>query len=254
MSTASPFAAPVLVKICGLSTPETLEASLAAGADMIGLVHFPKSPRHVDLALGAALSRQARGRTARVALLVDPDDALIEAVIAALDPDWLQLHGAESPERVAQVKARTGRPVMKALGIATADDLARAASYAAIADRLLFDAKPAPGAILPGGNGHAFDWSLLAGAGRDHPFMLSGGLTPETVAEALAVTAAQAVDVSSGVESSPGRKDPDRIAAFVAAAKAAAGPAKAAAGPGKGAANASGGATAPEIAPAARRA
>jgi phosphoribosylanthranilate isomerase len=226
-----------LVKICGLSTPETLEASLAAGADLIGLVHFPKSPRHVDLATGAALSRQARGRAERVALLVDPDDALVDAVTEAIDPDWLQLHGAESPERVALLRARTGRPVMKALGIATADDLARAARYAGTADRLLFDAKPAPGAALPGGNGHAFDWSLLAGAGRDSPFMLSGGLTPETVAEALAVTAARAVDVSSGVESSPGRKDPDRIAAFVAAARAAAA-----------------GAPAAKIAPAARRA
>lgn len=239
--------APILVKICGLSTPETLEATLAAGADLIGLVHFQKSPRHVDLTLGAALSRQARGRTERVALLVDPDDALVEAVIASLDPDWLQLHGAESPERVAALKARTGRPVMKALGIATVDDLARAARYAAIADRLLFDAKPAPGAILPGGNGHAFDWSLLAGAGRDHPFMLSGGLTPETVAEALAVTAAQAVDVSSGVESRPGHKDPDRIAAFVAAAKAAAGMTKAAAARAEAASE-------PQIAPAARTA
>ncbi|MGX7705595.1 phosphoribosylanthranilate isomerase [Methylobacterium sp. Gmos1] len=220
MSPASPKTC--LVKICGLSTPDTLEASLAAGADLIGLVHFRKSPRHVDLDLGAALSRQARGRAERVALLVDPDDALVEAVVAALDPDWLQLHGNESPERVAAVKARTGRPVMKALGIATADDLARAAGYHGIADRLLYDAKPAPNAVLPGGNGHAFDWSLLAGAGRDHPFMLSGGLTPGTVAEALAVTAAQAVDVSSGVELSPGRKDPDRIAAFVAAVRRAA--------------------------------
>jgi phosphoribosylanthranilate isomerase len=234
MSTASVPGKTCLVKICGLSTPDTLEASLAAGADLIGLVHFPKSPRHVDLDLGAALSRQVRGRAERVALLVDPDDALVRAVVAALDPDWLQLHGNESPERVAAVKARTGRPVMKALGIATADDLARAARYASVADRLLYDAKPAPGAVLPGGNGHPFDWALLAGAGRDHPFMLSGGLTPETVAEALAVTAAQAVDVSSGVESSPGRKDPDRIAAFVAAAKKAA--------------------AEPQIAPAARRA
>ncbi|TNC16402.1 phosphoribosylanthranilate isomerase [Methylobacterium terricola] len=233
-----------LVKICGLSTPETLEAAIAAGADQIGLVHFPKSPRHVDLALGAALSRQARGRTERVVLLVDPDDALVDAVIEALDPDWLQLHGRESPERVAALRTRIGRPVMKALGIATADDLARAAGYATSSDRLLYDAKPAPGAVLPGGNGHAFDWSLLAGAGRDDPFMLSGGLTSETVAEAVAITAAQAVDVSSGVESAPGVKDPDRIAAFVAAAKAAAG----------GETTAGTAASAAQIAPAARRA
>ncbi|AWN47649.1 phosphoribosylanthranilate isomerase [Methylobacterium terrae] len=240
-----------LVKICGLGTPETLEAAIAAGADQIGLVHFPRSPRHVDLTLGAALSRQARGRAERVALLVDPDDALVDAVVAALDPDWLQLHGRESPERVAALRARTGRPIMKALGIATADDLAGAARYAALADRLLYDAKPAPGAVLPGGNGHAFDWSLLAGAGRDSPFMLSGGLTLATVAEAVAVTAAQAVDVSSGVESAPGVKDPDRIAAFVAAARAAAPAARAAAGTTTAAAA---GATDPEIAPAARRA
>ncbi|MFH6783042.1 MULTISPECIES: phosphoribosylanthranilate isomerase [Methylobacterium] len=240
-----------LVKICGLSTPETLEAAIAAGADQIGLVHFPRSPRHVDLVRGAALSLQARGRAERVALLVDPDDALVDAVIAALSPDWLQLHGRESPERVAALRARTGRPVMKALGIATADDLAGVLRYAASADRLLYDAKPGPGAILPGGNGHAFDWSLLEDAGRDTPFMLSGGLTPETVAEAVAITAAQAVDVSSGVESAPGRKDPDRIAAFLAAARAAAGVARAAAGaPGTAAAAAS----EPQIAPAARRA
>lgn len=242
MSPAS--ATSCLVKICGLSTPETLEAAIAAGADQIGLVHFPKSPRHVDLALGAALSRQARGRIERVVLLVDPDDGLVDAAIEALDPDWLQLHGRESPERVAALRASTGRRVMKALGIATADDLARAAAHAASADRLLYDAKPAPGAALPGGNGYAFDWSLLAGAGRDDPFMLSGGLTPETVAEAVAITAAQAVDVSSGVESAPGIKDPDRIAAFVAAAKAAAGASKTAWRP----------ASAAQIAPTARRA
>ncbi|WP_128565498.1 phosphoribosylanthranilate isomerase [Methylobacterium crusticola] len=216
--------APILVKICGLSTPETLAASLAAGADQVGLVHFPRSPRHVDLARGGALSRQARGRAERVALLVDPDDALLDAVTAALDPDWLQLHGSESPARVAAIRARSGRPVMKAVGIAARDDLARAAAYAACADRLLLDAKPGPGAALPGGNGHAFDWTLIAGTGLAARFMLSGGLTPETVARAIAVTGAHAVDVSSGVESVPGTKDPDRIAAFVAAARAAARP------------------------------
>lgn len=244
-------ATPRLVKICGLSTPETLEAAIAAGADQVGLVHFPRSPRHVDLALGAALARQARGRVETVALLVDPDDALVAAVVEGLAPDWLQLHGSETPDRVAALRARTGLPVMKALGIAVADDLGRAARYAGIADRLLYDAKPAPGAAVPGGNGHAFDWSLLAGAGRHAPFMLSGGLTPETVAEAVAITAAQAVDVSSGVESAPGRKDPARIAAFVAAAKAGAAAGEASAGKASAAGTA---ASEAQIAPAARRA
>ncbi|RVU14876.1 phosphoribosylanthranilate isomerase [Methylobacterium oryzihabitans] len=210
--------APVAVKICGLSTPETLDAALLAGADMVGFVHFPRSPRHLDLDAGRRLSARARGRAERVALVVDPDDALLDAVVEALDPDWIQLHGRESPERVAAARARTGRPVMKALGVATLDDLARVADYAA-ADRVLLDAKPAPGA-LPGGNGHAFDWDLIARSGLTTPFMLSGGLTPETVAGALAATGARAVDVSSGVERRPGEKDPDRIAAFVAAARA----------------------------------
>lgn len=216
--------APVRVKICGLSTPETLEAALAAGADLIGLVHFPRSPRHVDLAAGAALAARARGRAERVVLLVDPDDALLDAVTAALDPDWIQLHGRESPERSAAIRARSGRPVMKALGVATLDDLAPVAAYAGAADRILLDAKPAPGAALPGGNGHAFDWTLIGRAGLAPGFMLSGGLTPQNVGEALAVTGARAVDVSSGVERGPGRKDPELIRAFVAAARAAGGP------------------------------
>ncbi|MEH3148039.1 MAG: phosphoribosylanthranilate isomerase [Methylobacterium frigidaeris] len=211
--------APVLVKICGLGTPETLDAALGAGADMVGFVHFPRSPRHVGLDAGRLLSGRARGRAARVALVVDPDDALLDAVTRALDPDWIQLHGRESPERVAAIRARTGRPVMKALGVATLDDLARVADFAAVADRVLLDAKPAPGA-LPGGNGHAFDWDLIARARLTAPFMLSGGLTPETVTTALARTGAGSVDVSSGVERRPGEKDPDRIAAFVAAVRA----------------------------------
>ncbi|MBY0294904.1 MAG: phosphoribosylanthranilate isomerase [Methylobacterium sp.] len=216
----TPPPGPVLVKICGLSTPETLDAALDAGADLIGLVHFPRSPRHVDLAAGAALSRRAAGRAGRVALLVDPDDALLDAVTALLDPDWIQLHGREDPARVAAVRARTGRPVMKALGIAEAADLARIPAYAEVAERILLDAKPPPGAALPGGNGHAFDWTLIARAGLAPDFMLSGGLTPATVAEAIAVTGARAVDVSSGVEIRPGEKDPARIRAFVAAARA----------------------------------
>jgi phosphoribosylanthranilate isomerase len=211
----------VLVKICGLSTPETLAAALDAGADMVGFVRFPKSPRHVSLEVGRALSRAARGRALRALLVVDPDDADLAAAIDALDPDLIQLHGAETPERVAGIRDRTGRPVMKALGIAAAADLSSLPAYAAVADRLLLDAKPPPGAALPGGNGLAFDWRLLAGLDPELSFMLSGGLTPETVAEAIRITGASAVDVSSGVERAPGVKDPDRIAAFVAAARGA---------------------------------
>ena len=211
-----------LIKICGLSTPETLAVALDAGADLVGFVRFPRSPRHLDLEEGRRLSAQARGRALRAALLVDPDDAELDAVMAALDPDWLQLHGAETPERLAAIRARTGRPVMKAVGLAEAADLAAVARYAPAADRLLLDAKPPrdPGA-LPGGNGLAFDWRLLAGLDPRLPFMLlSGGLTPDNVAAAIALTGARAVDVSSGVESAPGRKEPQRVEAFVRAARA----------------------------------
>lgn len=209
----------VRVKICGLSTEETLAAALEAGADWIGLVHFPRSPRHVALERARTLSAAARGRAERVVLLVDPDDALVAAAVEAVDPDLIQLHGRESPERVAAIRARTGRPVMKAVGVAGYEDLRLLAPYAAAADRLLLDAKAPPGAALPGGNGIAFDWDLLAGVRLPAGTMLSGGLTPETVAEALRRSGVAAVDVSSGVETSPGRKDPDRIRAFVAAAR-----------------------------------
>lgn len=209
----------VLVKICGLSTEATLDAALAAGADLVGLVHFPKSPRHVDLDRARALAERARGRAERVVLLVDPDDALLAAVVERVAPDVIQLHGHETPERVAAVRARFGRPVMKALGIATAADLAGLPAYAAVADRLLLDAKPPADADRPGGNGLAFDWSLIERAELAPGTMLSGGLTPESVAEALARTRLRAVDVSSGVETSPGIKCTDRIAAFIRAAR-----------------------------------
>lgn len=208
-----------LVKICGLTTRETLEAALAAGADWVGFVRFPMSPRHLDRDAGRQLSAAARGRAGRVLLVVDPDDAALDADVAALDPDLVQLHGRETPERVAAIRARTGRPVMKAVGIAGPSDLAAIPAYAAVSDRLLLDAKPPPGARLPGGNGLPFDWRLLVGLDPGRPFMLSGGLTPDTVAEAIGITGAPAVDVSSGVERAPGVKDPDCIAAFVAAAK-----------------------------------
>ena len=208
---------PPLVKICGLSTPETLDAALAAGADQIGLVFFPKSPRHVSLDGARALAAQARGRAEIVALTVDAKDAELDIIVEAIRPDWLQLHGRETPERVAAVKARSGAHVMKAVGVAATADLAEAAIYAGTADRLLLDAKPPKGAVLPGGNGVAFDWSILHGFAE--PFMLSGGLSPENVADAIRIARPAAVDVSSAVETAPGRKDPHLIAAFIAAAR-----------------------------------
>jgi phosphoribosylanthranilate isomerase len=211
-----------LIKICGLSTPETLDAALDAGADLVGFVHFPKSPRHVTLEAGRALSLQAGGRALRTALLVNPDDALLAAMVEALDPDLIQLHGHETPKRVTAIRNRFGRPIMKAVGIAEAADLTALGAYAPVTDRLLLDAKPPKTAnALPGGNGLAFDWRLLAGLDPATPFMLSGGLNPENVVEAIGLTGARAVDVSSGVESRPGEKDPAKIGAFVKAARAA---------------------------------
>ena len=210
-----------LVKICGLSTIATLAAALEARADRVGFVFYPESPRHVSLDRAMALAAMARGRAAIVALTVDAEDDVLEAITAAIDPDLLQLHGRESPDRVAAIRARFGRPVVKAIGISTAQDLATASDYAAVADELLFDAKPPPGAKLPGGNGIAFDWRILAALDLGVPFMLSGGLAPDTVGEAIRITRAPAVDVSSGVESAPGIKQPELIAAFVAAARAA---------------------------------
>jgi len=211
-----------LIKICGLSTPETLEAALGAGADLVGFVRYSRSPRHVELDQGRALSRQARGRAQRVVLLVDAQDEAIAEAVEALDPDLLQLHGHESPDRVREIRARFGRPVMKAVGIAEEADLAALAPYGEAADRLLLDAKPPRRAdALPGGNGLSFDWRVLAALDPSVSYMLSGGLTPDNVAEAIRLTGAGAVDVSTGVESGPGTKDPARIEAFVRAARAA---------------------------------
>lgn len=207
----------VIVKICGLSTEETVEAALAAGSDMIGLNFFPKSPRAVSIERATVLAEQARHRTEIVALTVDMDDAGIAAIVATVRPDWLQLHGSETVERVAEVRDRFGLPVMKALGIRDAEDLAPVAAYDAVADRLLLDAKPPKGATLPGGNGVTFDWHLLDALDPALAYMLSGGLDPDNVAAALALTRPAGIDVSSGVESSPGIKDPDRIQAFIAA-------------------------------------
>ena len=215
-----------VIKICGLSTPEALETALDGGADMVGFVRFPRSPRHLDLEVGRALSEQARGRAERVLLAVDAEDRELDRAVAALDPDMIQLHGRETPERAAEIRARYGRPVMKAIGIASAADLGMLARYQGHVDRILLDAKPPKDAVLPGGNGQAFDWRLLAGtqaAGGLDPatLMLSGGLTPDNVADALRVTGLKAVDVSSGVEIRPGEKDATRIRAFIQAARAA---------------------------------
>ncbi|MBB3020144.1 phosphoribosylanthranilate isomerase [Microvirga lupini] len=210
------------MKICGLSTPETLDAALSAGADMVGFVRFPKSPRHVSLNLGHRLSLQAKGRAQRVVLLVNPGDEDIAQAVEAINPDLIQLHGSETPERVAEIRSMVKRPVMKALGVAEPSDLQALTPYAGGADHLLLDAKPPrTAAALPGGNGISFDWGLLKGLDPKVSFMLSGGLNPENVAEAIRLTKTQAVDVSSGVESRPGLKDPARIEAFIRAARSA---------------------------------
>lgn len=208
------------VKICGLSTAETMLLALDAGADFVGLVIFPPSPRNVSLAQAAELAGIARGRAQIVALLVDPDDSLVDAVVAQVKPDYLQLHGDETPARVAQVRQRAGLPVIKALKVATRDDAQAALTYLGIADLILFDAKPPPDATRPGGHGTAFDWTVLdAVKARIGPFMLSGGLDPDNVGQAIAATAAPMVDVSSGVEAKRGEKSPDLIRRFLRAAK-----------------------------------
>jgi phosphoribosylanthranilate isomerase len=211
-----------LIKICGLSTPETLDVALGAGADLVGFVRYPKSPRHVSLDLGHRLSLQATGRAQRVVLLVNPGDEDIAQAIEAINPDLIQLHGSETPERVAEIRSMVRRPVMKAFGIAEPSDLKALTPYAGGVDRILLDAKPPRTAnALPGGNGLAFDWRLLNGLDPKLSFMLSGGLTPDNVAEAIRLTKSQAVDVSTGVESGPGLKDPARIEAFIRAARTA---------------------------------
>lgn len=210
------------VKICGLKTEEAVAAALDAGADMVGFVFFPKSPRNVALDDAVCLAAPARGKAKIVALVVDADDALLAAIRDRLAPDLLQLHGHESPERCAAIRVATGLPIMKAIAVADADDLAPVPAYAAAVDRLLFDAKPpAHPDALPGGNGLAFDWRLVRDLDPGRPFMLSGGLTPDDVATAIEMTGVDGVDVSSGVESEPGVKDPERIRAFVARARAA---------------------------------
>ncbi|TGN62248.1 phosphoribosylanthranilate isomerase [Paracoccus liaowanqingii] len=207
------------VKICGLREPAHVTAAVEAGARYLGFVFFPKSPRAVTGAEAAALSADLPVGVAKVGLFVDPSDALLTEVLDAVALDIVQLHGHETPERVAEVKALTGLPVMKAVGISGPDDLVLLTEYGVVADMLLVDAKPPKGADLPGGNGLAFDWRLLVGRRWLRPWMLAGGLTPDNVAEAVRLTGAPAVDVSSGVESAAGVKDSTRIEAFCAAAR-----------------------------------
>ena len=211
------------VKICGINEPRAMDAALAAGADLVGLVFFPPSPRAVSLANAAGLAARARGRALVVALTVDADDTLLSRIVTEVSPDILQLHGSETPARVAEIRKRFTRPLMKAIAVAEAADLSAVASYTAVADRLLFDARPPKDATRPGGHGRAFDWTLLSRIERNKPIMLSGGLTPENVADAIRIVRPDAVDVSSGVESAPGVKDASKIKAFVAAARKAAG-------------------------------
>ena len=206
------------VKICGLTEPDAVRHAAGLGAAYVGLVFFPRSPRHLTPETAASLIAAAPPGVTTVALLVDPDDELVERV-AALPVGMLQLHGHETPARTAEIRARAGLPVMKAIGIGDADDLAQIASYEAVADQILVDAPPPAGAGRPGGNAAAFDWRLIEGRRWKRPWMLAGGLRPENVAEAVRLTGARQVDVSSGVESAPGVKDPARVAAFIAAAR-----------------------------------
>ena|SRR6516165_9537582 len=213
---------PLTVKICGLSTPETLDAALDAGADMVGFVFFPPSPRHLQFERARALGERVRGRAQKVALTVDADDAFLQSVVEALRPNILQLHGSEPLPQLAAIRRKFGLPLMKAVPIAVKSDLDRIAIYAVAADRLLFDARAPRDATRPGGLGNPFDWRLLENVRTAVPFMLSGGLDVGNVAEALRITRASGIDVSSGVERAPGVKDVDKIIAFVRAARAAA--------------------------------
>ena len=205
------------IKICGLTTPETVAAAVDAGATYLGFNFFAKSPRSVDIETARNLAVEVPPGVMKVALVVNADDAMIEAINARVPLDMIQLHGTETPERVREVKALAGLPVMKAVGIADEEDLAKIDDYTSVADQLLIDAKPPRNATLPGGNGLSFDWRLISNLRWASPWMLAGGLTPENVGEAVALTGARQVDVASGVESAPGVKDIDKIKAFCAA-------------------------------------
>ena len=212
----------LLVKICGLTTPNALDAALDAGADMVGFVFFPPSPRHLGFEAARLLGERVNGRAKKVALSVEANDTDLGQFVAALKPDMLQLHGKETPERVATVRTRFGLPVMKAVPVEQKSDLSPVRLYAQVADRVLFDARAPRAATRPGGLGKPFDWRLLENVDVGVPFMLSGGLDAKNVAEAIMITRAPGVDVSSGVEKRAGEKDPDKIRAFIRAARAAA--------------------------------
>jgi phosphoribosylanthranilate isomerase len=211
---------PVKVKICGVRTRAILDVAIAAGADYVGLVFFPRSPRHLEFDAAGTLTEAAAGRIETVALTVDAEDADLDRLIVTVRPDWLQLHGSETPERVAAIRSRFGLPVIKAIGVAGADDIASAADYRGIADLILFDAKAPAGSDLPGGRGKTFDWTLFSRLSVEPPFALSGGLDPDNVWQALAATGASLVDVSSGLERG-GAKDETLVRRFIEAAKAA---------------------------------
>jgi phosphoribosylanthranilate isomerase len=208
------------VKICGLSTRETLDAALDAGADMVGFVFFPASPRHLSLEVARELGQSVKRRAIKVALTVDADDTTLAGIIDALEPDVLQLHGHETAARLSAIKRKFGREVMKAMPVEQAADLGALPAYVAVSDRILFDARPPSGATRPGGLGAAFDWHVLENLDLKLPFMVSGGLNVDNVAEAIRITRAGGVDVSSGVESAPGVKDVELIRAFIRAARA----------------------------------
>ncbi|HEY9040246.1 MAG TPA: phosphoribosylanthranilate isomerase [Roseovarius sp.] len=209
----------IRIKMCGLTQPADVAAAAAAGAHYVGFVFFPRSPRHVSYEAAAALAGATPVGITKVALTVDADNAQLDALVAAVSPDMLQLHGSEAPARVSEIKARYGLPVMKAVGIAGPEDLAQIDRYARVADQLLIDAKPPEDAPLPGGNALAFDWSLIAGRDWVLPWMLAGGLTPGNAAEAVRRTGANQLDVSSGIERSPGVKDAALMRAFVQAVR-----------------------------------
>jgi len=212
----------MIVKICGIKDLAAMDAALEAGADMVGLVFFPASPRNVTPAEAGELAARARGKAKVVALSVDADDRLLDAIEASIAPDLHQLHGSETPAHVSELRARTKKPVMKAIPVASANDLLPLASYEAVADWILFDAKAPKDATRPGGHGQTFDWTLLQSVKRGKPMMLSGGINPANVAQAIETVRPDAVDVSSGVESAPGVKDREKIFAFVRAARSAA--------------------------------
>jgi phosphoribosylanthranilate isomerase len=210
---------PVAVKICGITTPDAVDAAVAAGAVYGGLVFHPKSPRNLDIERAATLARLMRGKLKVVTLLADPSDEQLAVVAAQVAPDFLQLHGGESARRVAYVRAKFNTPIIKALPVAEAADLAAAAEYENVADLLMFDARAPKGAERPGGHGAAFDWKILAGRSFAKPWFLAGGLDPENVARAIELSGAEMVDVSSGVESAPGIKDPLRVQSFINATR-----------------------------------